>query len=171
MLRYGLRPEQQRVWRSSLDSLSAYRQPDPLEVQDHLGLVYGAFFGFICRHEPMLYTRLGQVKDDLERTLRYWDRDRIVLRFCHYACRTWDAAELAGCVLSSSKFAQVRAKLGQMSASLGPSSTEIGNFWPSPGRIWRNRFGFDRSRADVVKVWPDFRDRGRLEPQVAPCQL
>ena len=37
-----------------------------------LGLVYGAFFGFICLHEPQLYTQHGQVKDDLERTLD-WD--------------------------------------------------------------------------------------------------
>jgi len=27
------------------------------------------------------------VKDDVERTLRYWHRDRIVLRFADYACR------------------------------------------------------------------------------------
>ncbi|CAE8587139.1 unnamed protein product [Polarella glacialis] len=52
-----------------------------------LGLVFGAFFGFIALHERELYTKHGQVKDDLERSLRYWDRDRVVLRFTHYACR------------------------------------------------------------------------------------
>mmetsp|Transcript_112593 Transcript_112593/g.313023 ORF Transcript_112593/g.313023 Transcript_112593/m.313023 type:complete len:286 (+) Transcript_112593:2-859(+) len=80
------------LWGLSTTSNAKFMQSSGArgEVQDHLGLVYGAFFGFICRHEPMLYTRLGQVKDDLERTLRYWDRDRIVLRFCHYACRKRD---------------------------------------------------------------------------------
>mmetsp|Transcript_21900 Transcript_21900/g.49976 ORF Transcript_21900/g.49976 Transcript_21900/m.49976 type:complete len:518 (+) Transcript_21900:48-1601(+) len=55
------------------------------EVKTRLGLIYGAFFGFICRHEPELYTQYGQIKDDVERTLRYWHRDRVVLRYPTYA--------------------------------------------------------------------------------------
>ncbi|CAJ1349811.1 unnamed protein product [Effrenium voratum] len=57
------------------------------EVNTKLGLVYGAFFGFVCLHEKELYTQHGQVKDDLERSLRYWDRDRVVIRFGHLVCK------------------------------------------------------------------------------------
>jgi len=49
-----------------------------------LGLVFGAFFGFRALHDPARYTRYGQVKDDVERTLRYWHADGIVLRFQRY---------------------------------------------------------------------------------------
>ncbi|CAK9103219.1 unnamed protein product [Durusdinium trenchii] len=57
------------------------------ELKSSLGLIFGAFFGFIVLHEPKLYTQHGQVKDDLERTLRYWDRDHIVLRFSRVFCK------------------------------------------------------------------------------------
>jgi len=50
-----------------------------------LGLVYGAFFGFRALHEQRRYTRYGQVKDDVERSLRYWHYDGVVLRFNRYA--------------------------------------------------------------------------------------
>ena len=50
-----------------------------------LGLIYGASFGFKVLHRPELYTRFGQVKDDVERTLRYWHRDSVCLRFTRYA--------------------------------------------------------------------------------------
>eukprot|EP00913_Durusdinium_trenchii_P009598 g9018.t1 len=55
------------------------------ELKSSLGLIFGAFFGFIVLHEPKLYTQHGQ--DDLERTLRYWDRDHIVLRFSRVFCK------------------------------------------------------------------------------------
>ena len=49
-----------------------------------LGLIYGAFFGFRVLQDDARYTRYGQVKDDVERTLRYWHADGVVLRFNRY---------------------------------------------------------------------------------------
>lgn len=49
-----------------------------------LGLVYGAWFGIRVQHNPRLYTRGGQIKDDVERTLRYWHADKRLLRFMRY---------------------------------------------------------------------------------------
>merc|ERR1719491_639454 len=49
-----------------------------------LGLVYGAFFGFKVLHRADHYTRFGQIKDDVERCLRYWHLDGKVLRFMRY---------------------------------------------------------------------------------------
>jgi len=56
-------------------------------VQDYssgLGLVFGAWFGFRVTHSPQFYTRQGQIKDDVERTLRYWHADKKLLRFVRY---------------------------------------------------------------------------------------
>ena len=50
-----------------------------------LGLVYGAFFGFRVLHDARRYTRSGQVKDDVERTLRHWHLDGKILRFKRYS--------------------------------------------------------------------------------------
>jgi len=49
-----------------------------------LGLVFGAWFGFRVTHNPQFYTRQGQIKDDVERTLRYWHADKKLLRFARY---------------------------------------------------------------------------------------
>lgn len=55
------------------------------DTTTRLGLIYGAFFGFRVLHDPSLYTRFGQIKDDVERSLRYWHRDGVVIRFKRYA--------------------------------------------------------------------------------------
>mmetsp|Transcript_47410 Transcript_47410/g.88287 ORF Transcript_47410/g.88287 Transcript_47410/m.88287 type:complete len:690 (-) Transcript_47410:69-2138(-) len=55
------------------------------EYSSKLGLVYGACFGFRALHDRLLYTRFGQVKDDVERTLRYWHYAGGILRFSRYA--------------------------------------------------------------------------------------
>lgn len=55
------------------------------DTSSTLGLVYGAFFGFRALHDPERYTRFGQIKDDVERSLRYWHKDGIILRFNRYA--------------------------------------------------------------------------------------
>jgi len=55
------------------------------DYSTRLGLVYGAFFGMEVLHDPSRYTRYGQVKDDLERTLRYWHLDTAILRFQVYS--------------------------------------------------------------------------------------
>eukprot|EP00434_Breviolum_minutum_P024713 symbB.v1.2.021826.t1/scaffold1881.1/size97231/4 len=57
------------------------------ECQLRLGLSYGALFGFIALHDKELYTQHGQVKDDLERSVRYFHRDRIIIRFGRVGCK------------------------------------------------------------------------------------
>merc|ERR1712178_610166 len=54
------------------------------DFNDRLSLIYGAFFGFKVLKDPRRYTRFGQVKDDVERTLRYWHCDGTNLRFTRY---------------------------------------------------------------------------------------
>jgi hypothetical protein len=54
------------------------------DTDTKIGLVYGAFFGFRVRHDARRYTRFGQVKDDVERTLRYFRCDNAVVRFTRY---------------------------------------------------------------------------------------
>ena len=54
------------------------------DFSTRLGLVYGAFFGLRVLHDPRRYTRQGQVKDDVERSLRYWHLDGKILRFMRY---------------------------------------------------------------------------------------
>jgi len=77
---WSICPHANGNWRKSHNSV-----PNQDNVDTKLGLVYGAFFGFVCLHEQDLYTHFGAVKDDVERTLRYWHRDRVVLRFLEYA--------------------------------------------------------------------------------------
>jgi len=45
---------------------------DMLGYNTSLGLVYGAFFGLKVTHDPQLYSKHGQIKDDVERTVRYF---------------------------------------------------------------------------------------------------
>lgn len=54
------------------------------DFSTRLGLVYGAWFGFRVTHNPGFYTRSGRIKDDVERTLRYWHADHAVLRYVRY---------------------------------------------------------------------------------------
>jgi len=74
------------------------------EYTTKLGLVYGACFGFRVLHDASRYTRYGQVKDDVERSLRYWHKDQIMLRFRRYA------------VVKSHKPGQFSARKGGISA-------------------------------------------------------
>eukprot|EP00928_Gymnodinium_smaydae_P046556 TRINITY_DN31017_c0_g1_i1.p1 TRINITY_DN31017_c0_g1~~TRINITY_DN31017_c0_g1_i1.p1 ORF type:complete len:631 (-),score=98.87 TRINITY_DN31017_c0_g1_i1:62-1954(-) len=55
-----------------------------VDTSSRLGLVYGAFFGIRAMQSACRYTRHGQVKDDIERTLRYWHCDGVVVRFLRY---------------------------------------------------------------------------------------
>ncbi|CAK0859669.1 unnamed protein product, partial [Prorocentrum cordatum] len=63
------------------------KPPGTPEYSRRLGLLYGAFFGLRVLQEPRRYTRYGQVKDDVERSLRYWHLDGVLLRFRRYAVR------------------------------------------------------------------------------------
>ncbi|CAE7702664.1 dbp9 [Symbiodinium sp. CCMP2592] len=73
------------LWGISPTSNKQFLKEAP-EISTALGLVYGALFGFRVLHDPDLYTRFGQVKDDLERSLRYWHRDGVVVRFRRMYC-------------------------------------------------------------------------------------
>jgi len=55
------------------------------DFSEKLGLIYGAFFGIRVLKDAARYTRYGQVKDDVERTLRYWHCDRAMIRFRRYS--------------------------------------------------------------------------------------
>lgn len=59
-------------------------QREETDFSKKLGLIYGAFFGIKVAHDAQFYTRYGQVKDDVERTLRYWHADKVILRFILY---------------------------------------------------------------------------------------
>ncbi|CAE7239845.1 dbp9 [Symbiodinium necroappetens] len=76
---------QAHLWGISPTSNKKFLKEAP-EISTALGLVYGALFGFRVLHDPDLYTRFGQVKDDLERSLRYWHRDGVVVRFRRMSC-------------------------------------------------------------------------------------
>eukprot|EP00439_Symbiodinium_sp_Y106_P044018 s5066_g5.t1 len=76
---------QAHLWGISPTSNKQFLKEAP-EISTALGLVYGALFGFRVLHDPALYTRFGQVKDDLERSLRYWHRDGVVVRFRRMYC-------------------------------------------------------------------------------------
>jgi len=57
------------------------RDKDPWRVTTDLGLIYGAMFGFRASHDEKFYTKYGQIKDDLERSLRYFKADGGILRY------------------------------------------------------------------------------------------
>merc|ERR1712037_273487 len=63
------------------------KPPGAPEHCTKLGLLYGAFFGIRVLHQPARYTRYGQVRDDVERSLRYWHGDKVLVRFRRYAVR------------------------------------------------------------------------------------
>ena len=54
------------------------------EFKLNLQLIYGACFGFIATHKEELDTKFGQVKDDVERSLRFHRMDGRTLRFMLY---------------------------------------------------------------------------------------
>jgi len=82
------------------------------EITTKLSLIYGAFFGFKALHDRRRYTRFGQVKDDVERTLRYWHCDGKCLRFQRYA------------VVKRHPPGKFHAKKGGISAATGATGHE-----------------------------------------------
>ena len=94
------------LWGISQTNNKFYVEKAPY-MRTGLELVYGACFGVRVLHESSLDTRYGQVKDDLERTLRYWHRDKVVLRFSRYAVKKRKRPGTFG------------AKAGGISASVG----------------------------------------------------
>ena len=73
-----------RIW--GLNQCSNFRQM-PVPAERHgPGLVYGACFGFLASGDPSLRSKHGQVKDDLERSLRYMSKcDGKITRLMEYA--------------------------------------------------------------------------------------
>jgi hypothetical protein len=54
-------------------------------VRADLSYCIGCFYGTLVRHEEELHPRFGDPKEDYERTLRYWERDGVVVRL-DYVC-------------------------------------------------------------------------------------
>lgn len=49
-------------------------------IRTDLSYVIGCCYGTVIRHDAELHPRFGDPKEDFERTLRYWERDGIVVR-------------------------------------------------------------------------------------------
>jgi len=84
---WAMYPSKNHYWLHGFGTQIRQRARTTGIYKDHsekLGLVYGAFFGFRVLHDQRRYTRYGQVKDDVERTLRYWHCDGKVVRFNRY---------------------------------------------------------------------------------------
>ncbi|HEY7621715.1 MAG TPA: hypothetical protein VH834_18185 [Solirubrobacteraceae bacterium] len=54
-------------------------------IRADLSYIIGCFYGTVIRHEEELHPRLGDPKEDYERTLRYWQRDGVLARL-DYIC-------------------------------------------------------------------------------------
>lgn len=138
------------------------------DVSSKLGLIYGALFGFRALHEARRYTRFGQVKDDVERTLRYWHCDGTCLRFMRYA------------VQKRHKPGKFNAKKGGISAATGAAGHEREGCKALRGMLaafaWRYaRLPKPSERcADVGLVWLPRQARAKAEvpdedaPALAP---
>ena len=83
---------------------------DMPELKLNLQLVYGACFGFIATHKEELDTKFGQVKDDVERSLRFHRMDGHTLRFMLYT------------VTKKKKGGTFGVNAGGISASLGSAA-------------------------------------------------
>ena len=57
-----------------------------LQTTTALGLVYGSFFGFENSHDMKFQSVFGQVRDDVERTLRFYHHAGI-FRWCAIGCK------------------------------------------------------------------------------------
>jgi len=57
-------------------------------VSTRNGEINGFLYGFINRHEPRLQPAVGDATEDAERSLRYFDLDKIVLRYRMYCGQT-----------------------------------------------------------------------------------
>eukprot|EP00959_Pyramimonas_sp_CCMP1952_P196528 4109002-Pyramimonas_sp.AAC.1 len=70
---------------------SANQSGNPLhrseKLSSGLGLIYGALFGFRALHDSTRVCRHGSVKGDIERTLRHWVADGVVVRVMEYGLR------------------------------------------------------------------------------------
>jgi len=85
---WAISPSQNHYWMHSFGKAMRERATKTGVFCDFsmtLGLVFGAFFGFRVLRDPRRYTRYGQVKDDVERSLRYWHCDGAIIRYTRYA--------------------------------------------------------------------------------------
>ena len=60
----------------------------PSNVSRKLGLINGCFFGEKITHLKPCPPSYGDQHEDVERTLLYWERDQIILRFQGFAVET-----------------------------------------------------------------------------------
>ncbi len=75
------------VWSVNATQNTGRNAEDPNKVQRSRGLIFGALFGFRALHDERRYTKYGQIKDDVERSLRYYTLDGGVLRYAAYVAK------------------------------------------------------------------------------------
>eukprot|EP00927_Polykrikos_kofoidii_P036797 TRINITY_DN31041_c0_g1_i1.p1 TRINITY_DN31041_c0_g1~~TRINITY_DN31041_c0_g1_i1.p1 ORF type:complete len:638 (+),score=89.93 TRINITY_DN31041_c0_g1_i1:32-1915(+) len=148
------------------------------DISTRIGLVYGAFFGIRALQEPRRYTRYGQVKDDVERTLRYWDRDGVGVRFQRFGVIKHCCHEVGkynkkkGGISADSSFekheAESRQALTSMLNELGSNYARLA----SPGE--RSSCGLIWKRKEAPKFHREFArptKRFRSKASVTPGGL
>merc|ERR1719502_2251566 len=52
------------------------------------GEINGFLYGFINRHDDCLFPQVEDATEDAERSLRYFAKDKVVLRYRMYCCET-----------------------------------------------------------------------------------
>ena len=57
-------------------------------ISRKLGIVNGYFYGFRVRHDAPVYPLLGSATEDVERSLRYYVNDGVLLRFRFLTAKT-----------------------------------------------------------------------------------
>merc|ERR1712217_705795 len=57
-------------------------------VSSRNGEINGFLYGFINRHDEFLFPQFEDATEDAERSLRYFHRDKIMLRYRMYCCIT-----------------------------------------------------------------------------------
>ncbi len=50
-----------------------------------LGLIFGGMFGITATGDSERYSKYGQIRDDVERSMRYWHLDKVLVRFMDVA--------------------------------------------------------------------------------------
>ena len=73
-----------KLWGLAPSAQYLHNGGDIMAYTETLGLVYGAFFGLQVSHDEFFYSKYGGVKDDIERSVRYYHKTGI-FRFISFA--------------------------------------------------------------------------------------
>lgn len=108
-----------------------FREPRPEIVSDHLVFIIGAFYGIINRPKlkSLHIPSHNSQKDDVERSIKYFQEDGIVVRFDKIGFQT--------------KYFNVGG-LGDLESRIKPSkivSEYLQNEYPEYGKIWTRKKG------------------------------